>query len=438
MQYLTKNKNILVLAFFLFFLILIYFGLLPNFYNLIQPDSYSYINGSDKQKHLYTVIIKTFSNIDGNFNYLISFQKLFLISSILFLFIFLSKSNLFLASLFLILLVCNISYISYSKVILTESIFFSFLNFFLGFILFYEKTKKEILIYLACFCLGGLYAIKSIGFIITIPFFLITCFCYNKKKRILISILFLCLLPLIESFHYYALSENKSRTSVLQNAFLGKIFVVSGVDNNTILTNKEEIFLKNIVRKSQKVHKHLDTISNPIKKNIFLQNYEVYGQFNLNKKKELNSEEIRELLFKLILNNKLHYLQLSINNYIFSWIPLGVMSQKYLINELKGVPIENLTFGGKGLNLSYLLTNFIMISFVVLFFIFHLLILISLKRFIFRKHNILDLVLLTTPIYMLTYSVLNVGAFRFFLPVYPLVLLGIIYEIIKILRLKTV
>ena len=438
MQYLTKNKNTLVLAFFLFFLILTYFGLLPNFYNLIQPDSYSYINGSDKQKHLYTVIIKTFSNIDGNFNYLISFQKLFLISSILFLFIFLSKSNLFLASLFLILLVGNISYISYSKVILTESIFFSFLNFFLGFILFYEKTKKEILIYLACFCLGGLYAIKSIGFIITIPFFLITCFCYNKKKRILISTLFLCLLPLLESFHYYALSENKSRTSVLENAFLGKIFVVSGVDNNTLLTNKEEIFLNNIVRKSQKVHKHLDTISNPIKKNIFLQNYEVYGQFNLNKKKELNSEEIRELLFKLILNNKLDYLQLSINNYIFSWIPLGVMSQKYLINELKGVPIENLTFGGKGLNLSFLLTNFIMISFVVLFFIFHLLILISLKRFIFRKYNILDLVLLTTPIYMLTYSVLNVGAFRFFLPVYPLVLLGIIYEIIKILRLKTV
>ena len=438
MQYLTKNKNTLVLAFFLFFLILTYFGLLPNFYNLIQPDSYSYINGSDKQKHLYTVIIKTFSNIDGNFNYLISFQKLFLISSILFLFIFLSKSNLFLASLFLILLVCNISYISYSKVILTESIFFSFLNFFLGFILFYDKTKKEILIYLACFCLGGLYAIKSIGFIITIPFFLITCFCYNKKKRILISTLFLCLLPLLESFHYYALSENKSRTSVLENAFLGKIFVVSGIDNNTILTNKEEIFLKNIVRKSQKVHKHLDTISNPVKKNIFLQNYEVYGQFNLNKKKELNSDEIRELLFKLILNNKLDYLQLSINNYIFSWIPLGVMSQKYLINELKGVPIENLTFGGKGLNLSYLLTNFIMISFVVLFFIFHLLILISLKRFIFRKYNILDLVLLTTPIYMLTYSVLNVGAFRFFLPVYPLVLLGIIYEIIKILRLKTV
>ena len=197
MQYLTKNKNTLVLAFFLFFFILTYFGLLPNFYNLIQPDSYSYINGSDKQKHLYTVIIKTFSNIDGNFNYLISFQKLFLISSILFLFIFLSKSNLFLASLFLILLVCNISYISYSKVILTESIFFSFLNFFLGFILFYEKTKKEILIYLACFCLGCLYAIKSIGFIITIPFFLITCFCYNKKKRIMISNLFICLLPLI-------------------------------------------------------------------------------------------------------------------------------------------------------------------------------------------------------------------------------------------------
>ena len=114
------------------------------------------------------------------------------------------------------------------------------------------------------------------------------------------------------------------------------------------------------------------------------------------------------------------------------------MSQKYLIKELKEVPIENLTFGGKGLNLSYSLTNFIMISFLILFFIFHLLILISLKRIISRKHNVLDLVLLVTPIYMLTYSVINVGTFRFFLPVYPLVLLAIIYEIIKILKLKKV
>ena len=115
----------------------------------------------------------------------------------------------------------------------------------------------------------------------------------------------------------------------------------------------KEIFLKNIIHKSQKVHKHLDTISNPIKKNIFLKNYEVYGQFNINKKKELDSDEIKELLLKLILCNKLDYLKLSINNYFFSWIPLGVMSQKYLVKELKKVPFENLTFGGKGLNLSY-------------------------------------------------------------------------------------
>ena len=436
MQYLIKNKNIFILTSFIFFLLLIYFELLPNFYSLIQPDSYSYITGDNTQKHLYTTIIKTFTNVDNNFDYLISFQKILLISSILFLFIILSKNNLFLASLFLVLLILNISYISYSKVVLTESIFFSFLNFSLGFILFYEKTKKEMLIYLACFCLGGLYAIKSIGFVITIPFFLIICFCYKKKKRILISTLFLSLLPLIESFHYYVLSENKSRTSVLDNAFLGKIFVVSGLDNNAILTTKEEIFLKSIIHKSQKVHKHLDTISNPIKKNIFLQNYEVYGQFNLNKKKELNSKEIKELFLKLVLHNKLDYLKLSINNYIFSWIPLGVMSQKYLIKELKDVPIENLTFGGKGLNLSYSLVNFIMISFGILFFIFHLQILISLKKIICRKHNVLDLVLLATPIYMLTYSVINVGTFRFFLPVYPLVLYGIIYETLKILKLK--
>ena len=224
----------------------------------------------------------------------------------------------------------------------------------------------------------------------------------------------------------------------MDNALLGKIFIISGLDNNTVFTNKEEIFLKNIVNKSEKIHKHLETISNPIKKNIFLKNYEVYGQFNINKKKELDSDEIKELLLKLILCNKLDYLKLSINNYFFSWIPLGVMSQKYLVKELKKVPFENLTFGGKGLDLSYPLTNFIMISFAILFFIFHLLILISLKRIICRKHNVFDLVFLATPIYMLTYSFINVGIFRFFLPVYPLVLLSIINEIIKILKLQEV
>ena len=130
--------------------------------------------------------------------------------------------------------------------------------------------------------------------------------------------------------------------------------------------------------------------------------------------------------------------RIEINNYIFSWTPLGVMNQKHLIEELRGVPIENLTFGGKGLNLSYSLTNFVIISFIILFFVFHLLILVSLKRVIFREYDVLDLFLLAITIYMLTYSFINVGAFRFYLPVYTLVLFGIINEIIRILKLKKV
>ena len=77
MQYLIKNKNILLAKFFLFFLLFIYFSLLPNFYNLIQPDSYSYISGSKTQKHLYTVIIKIFTVSNDNFDLLINFQKFF-------------------------------------------------------------------------------------------------------------------------------------------------------------------------------------------------------------------------------------------------------------------------------------------------------------------------------------------------------------------------
>ena len=82
------------------------------------------------QKHLYTVIIKIFTVSNDNFDLLINFQKFFLITSILFLFFILSKSNQFLALIFLLLITLNISYISYSKTILTESIFFSFFKLF--------------------------------------------------------------------------------------------------------------------------------------------------------------------------------------------------------------------------------------------------------------------------------------------------------------------
>ena len=74
MQYLIKNKNSLLVKFLLFLLLFVYFSLLPNFYNLIQPDSYSYISGSKMQKHLYTVIIKTFTVSNYNFDLLINFN----------------------------------------------------------------------------------------------------------------------------------------------------------------------------------------------------------------------------------------------------------------------------------------------------------------------------------------------------------------------------
>ena len=93
-QYLIKNKNILSAKFLLFLLLFIYLSLLPNFYNLIQPDSHSYISGSEMQKHLYTVIIKIFTVSNDNFDLLINFKNFFNYKYFVPFFI-LSKSNNF-------------------------------------------------------------------------------------------------------------------------------------------------------------------------------------------------------------------------------------------------------------------------------------------------------------------------------------------------------
>ena len=72
---------------------------------------------------------------------IIIFQKIFLSFSIVFLVIFIrEKTNTFFSLASYILIVSNIYYTSFSKTILTESIFFSLFN--LAIVFFLEKKKK--------------------------------------------------------------------------------------------------------------------------------------------------------------------------------------------------------------------------------------------------------------------------------------------------------
>ena len=104
---------------------------LPSILDVFQPDSSGYIQFNPYRKSLYPYFIKT---IDF-FNYdIVLIQKLIFSLSIVFLFFCLVNYglNIYLALIFLILIFSNLYYVSYTKAILTESIFFSAMNFVEG------------------------------------------------------------------------------------------------------------------------------------------------------------------------------------------------------------------------------------------------------------------------------------------------------------------
>ena len=108
----------------------------------IQPDSYGYINLDQSRQATYYILIEILKNLNVD---LIIFQEILLSLSIVTLFFFISKqtSNLF-SLLFYSLIVLNIYYTSFAKVILTESILFSLFNF--AIVLLFELEKKTKLI----------------------------------------------------------------------------------------------------------------------------------------------------------------------------------------------------------------------------------------------------------------------------------------------------
>ena len=124
-----------ILLFFLTILIIHYY---PSVLEKIQPDSKGYMSFNQTRQTSY-FLISQFLNI---FNVdIITFQKVFLSFSITLLVLFIRKNtNIFLSLASYILIVSNVYYISFSKTILAESIFFSLFN--LAIVFFYNKEKK--------------------------------------------------------------------------------------------------------------------------------------------------------------------------------------------------------------------------------------------------------------------------------------------------------
>ena len=141
----------------------------------IQPDSQGYMNLNETRQTSYFFISKVLNwlRID-----IITFQNVFLSFSIVLLVYFIrEKTNIFFSLISYLFIVSNTYYTSFSKIILTESIFFSFFN--IAIVLFFSNTKKKNLIIFALIC-GCLASLKPIG--IPISLFLIFLLSIRIKK----------------------------------------------------------------------------------------------------------------------------------------------------------------------------------------------------------------------------------------------------------------
>ena len=123
------------------FLVFLVITISPQLLSEIQPDSNDYLMNNGTRKSLYVLISIFFEKFEFE---LISAQKVMLSFSITFLYYALRKNeiNLILSLIYVIAVIFNIYYTSYSKTILTESFFFSFINLGAGMILLHKKNNK--------------------------------------------------------------------------------------------------------------------------------------------------------------------------------------------------------------------------------------------------------------------------------------------------------
>ena len=163
---LSEYKNYLL---FLTFFIISFFiiDISPPFFDRLQPDSGGYLSGDQSRTILYHFILKVCENLNLD---IIFFQKILLSLSIVSLLFFLKEQKMksYILVAFFLLVNLNYYYTSYSKTVLPESIFFSFINFA---IINLFNLNRYISFISFGLLLGLIFTIKPIGIAISIVFF---------------------------------------------------------------------------------------------------------------------------------------------------------------------------------------------------------------------------------------------------------------------------
>ena len=418
----------------------------PSLISSSQPDSPTYIDFDMTRTSIYPYVIDILEKFKID---LFFFQKLLLSSSIVFLVysLVIRNVNSYLIILFFFGLTLNFFYTSFSKTILTESIFFSFINIFFA-IFVLGKYKNFLFNFILGISVGFIITIKSIGFSIGMSLIMILFIYFVKEKlykNIFVIVLGLFLVVCLENFLFF--KNHDQRKSVLPIAIVGKVFFLSGNDSFNV-ENFPEKFI-DIIAESKSSFKpvslFLKKINNPILKADLTADYEVVAQYQFLKfkipvEKKFNERNIfdhsYELLIPLLKYNFKEYFILSCTHYLGMWSTNSkeIFLNNYLEKNFIKQPLEqefhNASGGIKKINSKLLI--YVQLLFLGLFLCFTLLtfysIYLILKKKFFENIHIITLII-TSQVYLVLTSFANVATIRYLMPIYPLILLSLIFFI---------
>ena len=426
----------LTLSFFIFYFI----SFSPSLLSTNQPDSDNFINPNNTRKVLYLIFFRFCNYLEIN---IITAQKIIITISLSFL-IFALRKNTFskiFCILFLLLVLLNIYYTSFSKTILSEPVFFSLINISVALILLSRKNNFNLhfQIVMGCF-LGLIFSIKMIGAVITICFLSYFILNYSQNRKGIFVILFSTLVIIIfENILFYI--NHTERQSVFKQSAIGKVVFISGKDSLKInnFPKESHSILKVSKDKFAPVHKYINKIKNPFLKSELLADYEVVAQYQFLNNSNFDKEQIENFwknaesyLFILIKNNFFDYLKTSFFHYIGLWS--AGLKFIHLDNLQKGnfdLPLKNELINASGpINLfSYNLLIFGQVYFILIFFVFTILT-FSLTTFIHERKNhrikFLVLFILSSQIYLFSTAFTNVATIRYLMPVYPIIIITIL------------
>ena len=421
------------LFYFLISLVVIYFS--PSFFDILENDSLSYVNKENIRQSLYPTLILLFLN---NYENIVIFQIFFLSLSLSLLAISLKIVGLKQINIFFVLIIVlsNFYYTSFSKTILTESIYFSFVNISISLFIIKSQLKPSFSVnFFFGLVIGGIMAIKPEGLIITVILGIIY---FLKQKKIEIKIIFLLgliILPISENIFFY--KYNDVRSSVLDKSVTGKIFLMSAYsEQNHNKESQEANFIREISKKSIEVQKFLANISNPFLKYNLISDYEVVAQYQINeilgedKDVLIKIEEKKiSILFDLIKENPFKFLKLTITNYLAMWMPGGkqIFFDSYLKNS-DTPPFFDLLENSSGnmMTLNKNLLFVVMVFFVSILIVYTFLTLLSFYELFFtrtKKNFDINIITLLINFHLFAISIVNTATPRYLITFFPIIIM---------------